>query len=172
MPLCVSLSFCPSLCLSAYLPVCLSVSLSVDLFFFSLCICSRVYVPPYHDGMTLSLGEGGRELLRKYIKITPSFVQLCCRPTEAPDGTLMPPRAIPLHATSITELLKLAHEHGVWGVAVRIHLEHRRAIPLSRDHLSMREYKKRLSCLRRERNKTKPSLLVGMTQKSRTTGIQ
>lgn len=89
-------------------------------------------LPRFHPGISLSLGEGGRDLVRKYLKISGY-------------------RGRPLHATSIPELLSLAHDFGLWYCACRVHFEHRKLLPMSKAHAFFRWHKARLSENRRER---------------------
>lgn len=90
---------------------------------------------PYTPGISLSLGEAGRELLRTYIRNSAAGA-----------------RGRVLQNTSIPELLRLAHGCGLWNVALKLHLEHTCKIPYSQAHAEMRNYKTFQSKRRRERN--------------------
>ncbi|CEL98447.1 unnamed protein product [Vitrella brassicaformis CCMP3155] len=91
-------------------------------------------VPQYHDGITFSLGDAGRELLRNYIKATRRHgVEKRVHQN-----------------TPIIELLRLAVDCELWPVAVRLHLEYKGYIPLSPHHAEMRHFR-----AQRRRNKTR-----------------
>jgi len=107
-------------------------------------------VPDYYEGISFGLGEGGRELLRKYIKMTGY-------------------KGRALHSTSIPELLALARKVNIWNVAIRIHLEYKAFIPLSKCHFDMRQYKASLAERRREKNRTKAPLALVTNQAGRPT---
>uniref|UniRef100_A0A0G4H9Y6 Uncharacterized protein n=1 Tax=Chromera velia CCMP2878 TaxID=1169474 RepID=A0A0G4H9Y6_9ALVE len=94
----------------------------------------REKLPAYKERISFSLGEGGRELLRKAIKMTGY-------------------KGHTVHSTSLQQLLKVAAESGVWKCALRLHLEHRKEIPMSASHMAFRTYKARLSLARREKKR-------------------
>ncbi|CEM09056.1 unnamed protein product [Vitrella brassicaformis CCMP3155] len=97
-------------------------------------------IPEFYDGISFSLGEAGRELLRYYIRAS----------GHGKKGKT-------LQNTSIPDLLRMAYETGLWRVAVRLHLEHKGVAPMTPAHAEMRKYKQDQSRRRREKHKAEPT---------------
>ncbi|CEL93841.1 unnamed protein product [Vitrella brassicaformis CCMP3155] len=91
-------------------------------------LCEVSTIPPklrfeYEDGMTLTLGEAGREMLRRCIRLkglsgTEQGQRICLLKNE--------------------DLLRLAYRCDLWGLVQRLHLEHMRRLPLSVVHQRVR----------------------------------
>ncbi|OII76491.1 hypothetical protein cand_001380 [Cryptosporidium andersoni] len=97
-------------------------------------------IPQYSPGIKLVLGEAGRELLRACIR------------NKGMKGK-------DLQNTSITDLLKAAHENDLWLVAIKIHLEHRGVIPMSAIHSKWRKHKSIQNKVRRQKRERASELL-------------
>jgi len=86
-------------------------------------------IPPklrfeYEDGMTLTLGDGGREMLRRCIRL------------KGRSGDEQGTRVCELKNE---ELLRLAYRCGLWDLVQRLHLEHMRRLPFSPVHKQVRD---------------------------------
>eukprot|EP01066_Platyproteum_vivax_P008491 Platyproteum_vivax@DN3568_c0_g1_i1.p1 len=90
---------------------------------------------PWHPGMSFSLGEAGREVLRAYVRQKAGL------------------KGQKMQNISIPKLLKMAHDHGLWPAAVRAHLEHCGRLPMSLCHHVMKTYKESLNMVRRRNRK-------------------
>ncbi|CEL97964.1 unnamed protein product [Vitrella brassicaformis CCMP3155] len=103
-------------------------------------------IPEFYDGISFSLGEAGRELLRYYIRAS----------GHGKKGKTLQNPSIPV-------LLRMAYETGLWRVAVRLHLEHKGVAPMTPAHEEMRKYKQDQSRRRREKHKAEPKGDAPMT---------
>ncbi|KAF7456216.1 hypothetical protein HWI79_3261 [Cryptosporidium felis] len=82
----------------------------------------HVQIPKYYEGIKISLGEAGREILRCYIN------------QRGIRGKFM-------SSSNLQQLLRVAHQCGLWNAAVRLHLEFIGEIPMTASHAEMRKYK-------------------------------
>eukprot|EP01067_Filipodium_phascolosomae_P004935 Filipodium_phascolosomae@DN2916_c0_g1_i1.p1 len=92
-------------------------------------------VMQWHPGISFSLGEAGREVLRAYVRQKAGL------------------RGQKMQNISIPKLLEMAHENGLWPSAVRTHLEHCGRLPMSTCHQVMKTYKESLNTVRRRNRK-------------------